>query len=418
MTDPPRAAGAMSDPSANGPAIVITKTGEKFPPLKYDPETTPDTSVVSTARRDGQLVHSRRVLQPTKVRSCPALDLAAHQGSRRVRDRVGSHRACEATRLSVPPAGRRQVAVDLQLGSVYNLVEKAQSFQADFILISSWSDARLSNPSAPAMSLYSTSVLDSGQIWSPKLTFANRRDLTNSIEGVVRVYNTGRVQVVQRYLATYAVSLDMRDFPFDTQTFAWNLRSTTFNGTTVKFVPATAEVSARASGLLAGLQDPTFAFSSYGQAAYNITDGIFAGYHLLSISVRGTRIATMSSIFLVFPICVICAVLCFNLTQEPGKDSRLSVPGTVISAVLAFSYVVSNQCPPVSYVTRMHLLMFQTYIYAIVALVMNYYLWMVDWALKQLSANNTKNKTLLQDADWISRKVGSLLSLNLSLKSS
>ena len=150
---------------------------------------------------------------------------------------------------------------------------------------------------------------------------------------------------------------------------------------------------------------PTFAFSSYGEAAYTIADGIFAGYDQLSVTVRGARIATMSSIFLVFPICVVCAVLCFNLQQEPGKDSRLSVPGAVISAVLAFSYVVSNQCPPVSYVTRMHLLMFQTYIYAVVALVVNYYLWTVDWAIKQLSGNNTKNKTLLMDTDWLARKV-------------
>ena len=49
------------------------------------------------------------------------------------------------------------------------------------------------------------------------MTVLGRRDLSNSIEGVVRVYNTGQVNVVQRYLAAYAVNLDMRNFPFDTQ---------------------------------------------------------------------------------------------------------------------------------------------------------------------------------------------------------
>ena len=34
---------------------------------------------------------------------------------------------------------------------------------------------RFLDPKAPSVTIYPTSVLDSGQIWSPKLTFANRR---------------------------------------------------------------------------------------------------------------------------------------------------------------------------------------------------------------------------------------------------
>lgn len=44
-----------------------------------------------------------------------------------------------------------------------------------------------------------------------------RSDLTNPIEGSVYVYNTGTVILTQRFLASYSVGLDMRDFPFDTQ---------------------------------------------------------------------------------------------------------------------------------------------------------------------------------------------------------
>ena len=145
---------------------------------------------------------------------------------------------------------------------------------------------------------------------------------------------------------------------------------------------------------------------SYPRARIDaLTDGIFAGYDLLSISVRGARIASMSSLFLIFPMCLVSALLCFNLQQEPGKDARLTVPATVISSVLAFSFVISNQCPPVSYITRMHLLMFQTYVYAAVALVVNYYLWTVEWAMRELSTRNNKNKTTLMDAHWVPRKV-------------
>ena len=62
-----------------------------------------------------------------------------------------------------------------------------------------------------------TTALTNGQLWNPMLTFINRRDLTSPIEGVVYVYNTGVVVVIQRYIAAYSVALDIRDYPFDTQ---------------------------------------------------------------------------------------------------------------------------------------------------------------------------------------------------------
>ena len=274
------------------------------------------------------------------------------------------------------------------------------------MLITTWTDPRLAIKTAPAMTLYGTDVFDKGLIWGPKLTFANRRDLTNPIDGVVRSYNTGRVEVVQRYLATYAMNFNMRDFPFDSQRLAWNLRSTTFNKSVVMFSPVTDVASVRNSSLLLqSLLDPTFSYSNYNQTTYTLTDGIFANYHLLSVSIDAQRIATMSSIFLVFPICILCAALCLVLSQEPANNARLSVPLGVITSCLAFSYVVSNQCPPVSYTTRMHLMIFFTYVISIITLVINYYLWAVEFSKRELARLNLEKKNLLMDAHWMPRKI-------------
>jgi hypothetical protein len=60
----------MSDSTSPAlPKIRIVKTGEKFPPLKYQADASPDTAIVPIARRNGQIVHARRVLQPTMVSS-------------------------------------------------------------------------------------------------------------------------------------------------------------------------------------------------------------------------------------------------------------------------------------------------------------------------------------------------------------
>ena len=221
----------------------------------------------------------------------------------------------------------------------------------------------------------------------------------------MRTYNTGKVVVVQRFLASYAVNLDMRDFPFDTQTFLWNLRSTTHNRSVVRFAPATGSALENGTALLRALVDPTFTYSGYNQTGYTIQSGIFAGYDLLSISIRASRISTMSSTFLVLPLCLVGVALCMVMHQEPAKDSRLSVPFSAITATMAFSFVVSNQCPPVSYTTRMHLLIFQTYVFGVAALLLNYYLWCIEFARKELSIANGKKKALLADSQAVAKRI-------------
>jgi hypothetical protein len=294
--------------------------------------------------------------------------------------------------------------VEFQLASIFNLVEKSQSLSADFTLQYSWFDPALKSPKKANLTEFGLDAFDKGLLWGPRLTFTNRRDLSNPTDGVVRVYNTGRVIVIQRHIAAYAVTLNIRDFPFDTQTFTWNIRSAAFNKDFLRFSTATREQCGNASLLLKGISDPTFAFSNYTQRTVTIRDGIYANFHVLAISFTAARISTMSSIFLVFPLCLVCAALCLVLSQHPSKDARLSVPTSCLSATMAFSFVINNLCPPVSYVTRIHLLIFQTYVFASIDLCVNYFCWEIEFGRRELSALNAGNKNLLNDAHWMPRK--------------
>jgi hypothetical protein len=107
--------------------------------------------------------------------------------------------------------------VNLQINSIFNLNEKSQQLSADFALISTWTDPGLIDPKKPASTVTDSTPIDRGQMWSPRLTFTNRRDLINPNETVLNVTNKGAVTFIQRYIAAYAVSLNIRDFPFDTQ---------------------------------------------------------------------------------------------------------------------------------------------------------------------------------------------------------
>jgi hypothetical protein len=251
-------AGSLSSPLSGRTALVITKTGVKFPPHDYDPNATPGTVVTNVTRRNGQIEYTRRIANPIKV-PCPSARLpgpaarlpaappcllnvpdrwtGARPGSLgRPRRRTAAPAWCPVAARGRPaasparphprlataaaarlrrrradtpptlPAAAAQVMVDLQLNAIFNVNEKGQGFSADFTLVSAWNDSRLNNPASPPLKTYSTSALDQGLMWGPRLTFANRRDLTNSIEGIVYVTNKGAVQVRRRRPSRWAAA--------------------------------------------------------------------------------------------------------------------------------------------------------------------------------------------------------------------
>jgi hypothetical protein len=140
--------------------------------------------------------------------------------------------------------------VDLQLASVFAVDERAQTFSADVTLITSWVDPRLRGADAPAVTDYDPSVLDDGWIWSPRLVFANLHDAVVRAEGVVRVHGSGRVVAVERFVGAFTAALDARDFPFDTQTLEWRLRSSRYAHEVVRLVAANQWEEANASAAL------------------------------------------------------------------------------------------------------------------------------------------------------------------------
>ena len=66
----------MSEPRRE--RIVIYRTGQKFPPHKYDADASPDTATVVVARRNGQFSSHRRVLKPTLVRDTASCGYFRH----------------------------------------------------------------------------------------------------------------------------------------------------------------------------------------------------------------------------------------------------------------------------------------------------------------------------------------------------
>ena len=63
--------------------------------------------------------------------------------------------------------------------------------------------------------------------------------------------NTGRVRLVERFLASLGSQLDLRDFPLDSQPLLWRLRSSHYPESMVRLQPASRAACRNASALAA-----------------------------------------------------------------------------------------------------------------------------------------------------------------------
>jgi hypothetical protein len=88
-----------------------------------------------------------------------------------------------------------------------------QSFTASLYFRVGYKDPRLADPAAPGERIFS---LD--QIWWPDLGLINRRDLQTIFANELRVDPEGNVVYRQRVYGDFSARLNLRAFPFDTQT--------------------------------------------------------------------------------------------------------------------------------------------------------------------------------------------------------
>ena len=87
-------------------------------------------------------------------------------------------------------------------------------------MILRWKDERLADPAQ-----VKSRKMRLDEIWRPRLTFVNPRQINELIEPNISVGSDGSVQYSQRYLGELAEAFDLRDYPLDSQDLPIHLAS-------------------------------------------------------------------------------------------------------------------------------------------------------------------------------------------------
>src|SRR5580704_3729826 len=191
-------------------------------------------------------------------------------------------RGAEASVLIDRPAsanGPTQVSVGIWIVDVSNIDSAQQSFTADIAVVLQWKDARLAH-TGTGLAHY---ALD--QIWTPRVAIANEASsVSRKFPDSVEVEPDGTVIYRQRYAGSFTQSLRLQSFPFNRQTFHFQVVAIRYRPNEVVFVPEEKWIRdglQQAAGISPSITLPDWTVEKWDAKArvYTLTPGMqYSGY--------------------------------------------------------------------------------------------------------------------------------------------
>jgi hypothetical protein len=247
--------------------------------------------------------------------------------------------ASPATRPE-PEGQATRVSLGVFIVDVSEIDDAKQTFKADVYLTLRWKDPRLASPEAPRN-------LPLANVWHPGLQVINRRSLDHLLPEVVSVDRLGNVAYNQRFQGTFAVPLNLRNFPMDEQVLALRIVSPGHSPAEIELV--SDERSGRAQEFTIMdwvIGPPTFR----ADPLHSPVGRELAGFQCALSAHRLTGAYVYQFIIpLTFIVCMSWAPFWMS-PEQLGPHQSIAV--TSILTIIAYRFVLANQLPRVPYLTR------------------------------------------------------------------
>ncbi|MEL7449245.1 MAG: hypothetical protein AAFN78_08555 [Pseudomonadota bacterium] len=239
-----------------------------------------------------------------------------------------------------------EVRVRFGLIDIVDVDDRRQRFSIDAFVEVHWRDRRLASSTVNGTEWRTLPVSD---IWTPRLLILNNRGLQTTLPMVATVDGAGNVVLRQRLAGPLATDLELRDFPFDSQTLAIDIGSYQYSPSEVVF-SSDSELIAR-----------TDAFRSKGwsfetlepeHSVYRIAeDG--RGTSLLRYSVRAQRKSVFYALTLALPMTLILFLAWLVHWMPPQViPPRIGMSSATVFSLIALGVSFRLTLPAIDYLTR------------------------------------------------------------------
>lgn len=271
-----------------------------------------------------------------------------------------SGRALAVEAVPLPPSpmrpeaegGPTKVGYAFWLADITRIDSVAQTFSANLVVVLRWKDPRLTH-AGPGTRQY---ALD--DVWHPRLLIANDAgDTDGSLPEIVDVATDGTAVYRQRFIGSFSQALNLRQFPFDQDTFAVRMVSLGHRPDQVAFAP---DDSALAAGMGQGIgispqltiQDWTIKSVLTRPVPYHVAPGLeLAG---CTAEFTASRRVHHFVIKVIIPLLLIVAMSWAVFWIEPEDAStQVGVSVTAMLTLIAYRFAVDSDVPRLPYLTRL-----------------------------------------------------------------
>jgi gamma-aminobutyric acid receptor subunit beta len=244
------------------------------------------------------------------------------------------------------PADR--VLVEFALLDIDDIDDKQQRFSIDAYFEIKWQDRRLAVDTGEDQG-GRVRTFATDKIWTPGLTIVNDRGLSLKLPEVVQVDSDGNATLRQRISGSLASNLNLRDFPFDTQTLSIDIVSYRHTpneltySTTTTFVGDTSKYSA--DGWDFELQEPAYSVFKL------VEDRV--GAPQLTLAISASRQFSFFILTLALPMTLILFLTwTVHWLQPDLAPSRLSMSTAAVFSLIALGISFRLSLPQIDYLTQ------------------------------------------------------------------
>ena len=192
------------------------------------------------------------------------------------------------------------------------------------------------------------------EVWHPRFQIVNQQRILTTFPEEVEVDAAGEVIYRQRVWGRFSQPLDLREFPFDSQTFEILLVSAGFTPEEVELV----RDDELPSGLAPGFSVPDWEVGNaiVGARVYAPLAGSGASAFFLQIQAKRYTGYYLLKILLPLALVVLMSGAVLWIDPDTLASVQISVSVTSMLTLIAYRFMVVSTLPRVSYLTRIDLI--------------------------------------------------------------
>lgn len=272
--------------------------------------------------------------------------------------------AAQDQELRTPPQhpGEPHLAIDVSflLNDVMRILDDEQAIEADVFYRLEWTDDRLAEPGAE------TRWLPLDGIWSPTFEAASPRSLREVLPRLAVVDAEGRVRVTQRVLGRFGASTYLADYPFDSHEIEFPFYFAT-GGARVDLEIRPGPILGRSEAF--SIPNWTLGEPRMSTEPIRIAP-IIPPVPAATLTIRAERNSRPHVLGILVPLVVIVMMSWTVFWTPPSQISvQFGFAATSILTVIAYRFALTNETPPVPYMTRMDVFLNGSFALTFLALV-------------------------------------------------